>query len=198
MTDRTDRTDGTDGKLGLLVSLSPCLLVSLSPCLLVSLSPCLLVSLSPCLLVPLSLSLERLTARESRVQVVPPFDAFLAAPPAQVDDLPIPFAWEVEQALIEVFDFDAEAENFLRQGYEGRERVRILKAPRDAAAARTLARAFGFGGHPAERRAGTVDARQQSPDLGQQCVRFFGGKEFHRIPIRKVVWKTVWFDVTAN
>src|SRR5262249_18858038 len=138
-----------------------------------------------------SLSLQRLTARESRIQVVPPFDAFLAASPAQVDDLPIPFAWEVEQPLIEVFDFDAEAENLLRQGYEGRERVRILKAPRDAAAARTLARAFGIGGHPAERRACPVDARQQSPDFGQQCVRFFDGKEFHRVPIWKVVRKTV-------
>src|SRR5262247_4446046 len=143
------------------------------------------VSLSPCLY------LERLTAGEAGVQVVPPFDAFLAASPAQVDDFPIPFAWEVEQPLIEVFDFDAEAENLLSQGYEGSERVRIFKAPRDAAAARILARAFGFGGHPAERRARTVDARQQSSDFGQQCVRFFDGKEFHRVPIWKVVRKTV-------
>ncbi len=49
----------------------------------------------------------------------------------------------------------------------------------------------GFGGHPAERRAGTVDARQQSSDFGQQCVRFFDGKEFHRVSIWKVVRKTV-------
>src|SRR5262245_10401130 len=132
-----------------------------------------------------------LTTRESRVQVVPPFDAFLAASPTQVDDLSLPFAREVEQSLIEVFDFDAQAENLLRQGYEVRERVRILKAARDAAAARTLAGAFGFGGHPAERRAGPVDSRQQSPDFGQQCVRFFDGKEFHRAPIWKIVWKSV-------
>src|SRR6266545_4411109 len=111
---------------------------------------------------PQSSILDPLSSGEAGVQVVPPFDAFLA-----------------------------EAENLLSQGYEGRERVRILKAPRDAAAARILAREFGFGGHPAERRAGTVDARQQSSDFGQQCVRFFDGKEFHRVSIWKVVRKTV-------
>src|SRR5262249_40773819 len=127
----------------------------------------------------------------SRVQVVPPFDALLAAPPAQIDDFSISFAREVEQSLIEVFDFDAEAENLLRQGYEGRERVRVMKAARDTAAARALARAFGFGSHPAKRRAGPVDARKQSSDFGQQCVRFFEGEKFHRVSMWKVVWKIV-------
>lgn len=129
------------------------------------------------------LTLQWLSSSKSRVQIVPPFDVILAASPAQINDSFITPAGEVDQSLIEVFDFDAEAENLLRRGYKGSERVRILIAARDAAAALALARAFGFEGHSAKRCARQIYLCEQPFDFWQQCVRFFEGKKFHCVLI---------------
>src|SRR5262249_30564713 len=138
------------------------------------------VSLSLCLYF-----LERLTACESRVQVMPPFDDLLAASPAQVDDPAVTFARKVQESLVEVFDLDAMAEYLLGGRYESCKRAGVQRAFGDAAAALALAGAFGFVGQPAERPARLVNSTHQPFDFGQQCVRFFEGEKFHRVSIRK-------------
>src|SRR5262249_38734227 len=67
----------------------------------------------------------------------------------------------------------------------------VPKAKRGASAALALARAFGFGRQPAERRARFVNFREHPFDFGQQCVRFFECKKSHLVLIWKVAWRIV-------
>src|SRR5690606_13025671 len=54
-------------------------------------------------------SVERLPTEESRLQFVPIADGRLIDPPAEVDDPVVPQAGEVDQAAVDVFDLDTQA-----------------------------------------------------------------------------------------
>jgi len=111
---------------------------------------------------------------------MPPLDAVLALLPAEEDDAAVAQVREVTQAAVKILDLDAEPEDLLGALEEVAHGRGVSEARgRAAALARALGGAPGFGREAGEQAALAVDPLEQAPELGQERIGFFDGKESH-------------------
>src|SRR5438067_3409887 len=128
------------------------------------------------------MGLQRLPARKSGLEVMPPFElTALAGLPAKQHHATITHGRKIDQAALIVLQLHSHAFELVRAERKLREELRILRA-HFRSAATMLSALRGFSGSSLKREQltmRTLDRLHDPPHAGEQGIGFFDSKKLH-------------------